>query len=164
MSIVRALIIAVTQLVWLTACAGRALAVDLPGPESASERQGAIQWPSDNLPSAQLAALVEDQNASRLQAGVEKPSENAVPKPIPATELAETDTRPRLNAYWDYGVVLESSDKAFRFHIGGLLEFDNTWYRQTGTLPFLLQDGSDMRRARLRADGSMVESRGGAAG
>ena len=123
-------------------------------------------WPVGNSPSAQLAALAENQNGSRPQAGSEKvgeqfsekPSEEAVPRPIPSMAPIDTDVRPRLNAYWDYGVVLESSDKAFRFHIGGLLEFDNTWYRQTGTLPFLLQDGSDMRRARLRADGSIGET------
>ena len=31
-------------------------------------------------------------------------------------------------------LVLESADKAFRFHIGGRLEFDNTWYQQTQDL------------------------------
>jgi phosphate-selective porin OprO/OprP len=30
----------------------------------------------------------------------------------------------------------------------------NTWYNDTQTLPFSLQDGSDFRRARLRADGT----------
>ena len=71
---------------------------------------------------------------------------------------ADDDSRPRLNAFWDNGPVLESSDKVYRVHIGGRLEFDNTWYYQSSTLPFQLQDGADMRRARLRADGSWAKT------
>lgn len=74
------------------------------------------------------------------------------------TEATDSDQRPRLNAFWDNGPVLESSDKAFRFHFGGRLDFDNSWYNQTPTLPFQLEDGSDMRRGRLRADGSVGEN------
>ena len=68
------------------------------------------------------------------------------------------DERTRLNAFWDHGAVLESPDKAFRLHVGGRLEFDNTWYQYTRSLPFTLQDGADMRRARLRADGVIGEN------
>ena len=74
--------------------------------------------------------------------------------PLPAC----ADERPRLNAFWDHGVVLESSDAAYRLHIGGRFDFDNTWYNDTQSLPFTLQDGSDMRRARLRADGTIGET------
>ena len=68
------------------------------------------------------------------------------------------EERPRLNAFWDHGAVLESSDKAFRFHLGGRFDFDNTWYQTTESLPFELQDGAAFRRARLRADGTMCET------
>lgn len=71
---------------------------------------------------------------------------------------ADADERPRLNAFWDHGAVLESSDKAFRLHVGGRIEFDNTWYQYTRSLPFTLEDGADMRRARLRADGTIGET------
>ena len=63
-----------------------------------------------------------------------------------------------MNVFWDNGAVLESPDRDFRLHVGGRLDFDNTWYRQSAELPFLLQDGSDMRRARLRADGAIGEN------
>jgi phosphate-selective porin OprO and OprP len=73
-------------------------------------------------------------------------------------EQSSRDDRPKLNVVWDNGAVMESPDKAFRLHVGGRFDFDNTWYRQSSDLPFLLQDGSDMRRARLRADGAIGEN------
>jgi phosphate-selective porin OprO/OprP len=79
----------------------------------------------------------------------EQSPENGGPQP------ADVDERPRLNLFWDNGAVMESPDKAFRLHIGGRFDFDNTWYGQSQDLPFQLEDGSDMRRARLRADGAI---------
>ena len=76
----------------------------------------------------------------------------------PSESPADRDERPRLNAFWDHGAVLESSDKTFRLHVGGRMDFDNTWYQYTQSLPFTLQDGSDIRRARLRADGTVGEN------
>jgi phosphate-selective porin len=70
---------------------------------------------------------------------------------------ADSDDRPSLKAFWDNGAVLESADKAFRLHVGGRFDFDTTFYHQSQDLPFLLQDGSDMRRARFRADGTIGE-------
>jgi phosphate-selective porin OprO/OprP len=77
---------------------------------------------------------------------------------VPPPASADPDERPRLNLFWDNGAVMESADKAFRLHIGGRFDFDNTFYHQSQDLPFLLQDGADMRRARLRADGSIGEN------
>ncbi len=158
MRIVRALAIASFQIVLFIAPDWQARGEDSQGTDPASGHPTAVQWPGGPSPSAQLDKLVENQSATQPQAGVEKSTEEAAPKPAPLAGPADADERPRLNAYWDYGAVLESSDKAFRLHIGGCLEFDNTWYQQSDTLPFLLQDGSDMRRARLRADGSIGEN------
>jgi len=69
-----------------------------------------------------------------------------------------SDDRPKLNLFWDNGAVMESADKAYRLHIGGRFDFDSTWYHTPEDLPFQLQDGSDMRRARLRADGTIGET------
>ncbi len=80
------------------------------------------------------------------------------PGQVASPQSPVTDERPRLNAFWDHGAVLESSDGAFRLHFGGRLEFDNTWYQYTRALPFTLEDGADMRRARLRADGLIGQS------
>ena len=150
------------QIVVLTAFGGQARGDEFPEPE----REPALQWPAGPSPSAQLDSLVAAQNVLPPQAGVnqlsdprgDKFSAAAAPRPLPVSGPADADTRPRLNAFWDYGVVLESSDKVFRFHVGGRLDFDNTWYHQSQDLPFLLQDGSDMRRARLRADGSIGDN------
>lgn len=65
---------------------------------------------------------------------------------------------PQLKAFWEHGPVLKSDDGSYRFHLGGRLEFDNTWYQQSTSLPFELQDGTTMRRARLRADGTVHET------
>lgn len=66
--------------------------------------------------------------------------------------------RTQLNVFWENGLRAESDDGTVRFHIGGRFDFDNTWYQQTPTLPFALQDGAAMRRARLRADGAIGET------
>lgn len=64
-----------------------------------------------------------------------------------------------LQATWDHGFVAQTADEAFRFHMGGRLEFDNTWFTQDSFLLLgnsntsRLNDGSMFRRARLRADG-----------
>jgi phosphate-selective porin OprO and OprP len=68
---------------------------------------------------------------------------------------AAREERSKLGAYWDNGAFLESADKTFRFHMGGRLDFDNTWYTTSEGLPFRLQDGSGFRRLRLRADGTV---------
>ncbi len=152
MNIVRTLLIAGIPIILLTVSVSRASGDEFSGSESTPERQTAIQWPVGPSPSAQLDALV-DRGAS--QAGVDKTTDEAARQPVSSREPADADERPRLNAYWDYGAVLESSDKAFRLHVGGRFDFDNTWYHQSSELPFLLEDGSDMRRARLRADGAI---------
>jgi phosphate-selective porin OprO/OprP len=65
----------------------------------------------------------------------------------------------KLETSFSNGFVAESADKAFRFHVGGRLDFDNAWFHQDSNLLIgsspgtHLEDGSDMRRARLRADG-----------
>ncbi len=87
-----------------------------------------------------------------------EPPIDAVPTQFPAPQAAAADDRPRMNIFWDNGAVMESADKKFRLHVGGRFDFDNTFYHQSSDLPFLLQDGSDMRRARLRADGSIGEN------
>jgi phosphate-selective porin OprO/OprP len=68
-----------------------------------------------------------------------------------------------LVARWDNGFVAETADKSFRIHLGGRLEFDNSWFDQDDNLlvgPSADQemlDGTLMRRARFRADGRFWE-------
>lgn len=65
----------------------------------------------------------------------------------------------KLEATWDNGFHVHTADDAFRIHIGGRAEFDNSWYTQDPNLLLgttdttRLTDGTLFRRARLRADG-----------
>jgi hypothetical protein len=97
--------------------------------------------PPAYAPDMESGVSAQEPTVGQLQPRVEEP--------------AGADERPRLNAFWDHGAVLESADKAFRLHIGGRLDFDNTWYQYTRALPFTLQDGAEMRRARLAAEGTI---------
>src|SRR5262249_20988324 len=69
----------------------------------------------------------------------------------------------KLGSFMSNGFVAETADKAFRFHFGGRLEYDNAWLTQDHNLLIgpdpttRFQDGSDFRRARLRADGAVWE-------
>src|SRR6266545_4031537 len=69
----------------------------------------------------------------------------------------------KLSASVSDGFTAETADKAFRFHFGGRLEFDNAWFTQNNNLLIgsssttRLEDGTDFRRARLRADGLLWE-------
>ncbi len=116
---------------------------DLPGPAAMG---GAQPYPTANDASAAVQPSPPGTAAVTVQ---------GLPPPPQSTD---PDDRPRMNVFWDNGAVMESADKAFRLHIGGRFDFDNTWYHQSSDLPFDLQDGSDMRRARLRADGSIGEN------
>src|SRR5262245_5159421 len=60
---------------------------------------------------------------------------------------------------WENGFVSESADKAFRVHIGGRFDFDSGWYRTPlnvqNSLANPLLDGTDFRRFRFEADGTI---------
>jgi phosphate-selective porin OprO/OprP len=61
---------------------------------------------------------------------------------------------------WDEGLVGGTTDKAFRFHVGGRIDFDSGWYNapanmQASLQPNPLLDGTDFRRFRLGADGTI---------
>jgi phosphate-selective porin OprO/OprP len=68
-----------------------------------------------------------------------------------------------LTGYFANGFRWRTEDKAFVFHIGGRLEWDNAWFTQDNNLLLgpsagtHFQDGTAMRRARLRADGTAWE-------
>jgi phosphate-selective porin len=65
----------------------------------------------------------------------------------------------RLQAYWNNGFEVRSDDNAFVINIGGRIDFDNSWYQLPSamqpTLTNPLLDGSELRRARLRAGGTV---------
>lgn len=67
-----------------------------------------------------------------------------------------------LKTAWNNGFVAQTADKAFRVHLGGLLDFDVGWYSvpaavENVLLPPGLRQGSDLRRTRLTTDGTCWE-------
>src|SRR4051812_33540423 len=75
---------------------------------------------------------------------------------------AEQD-KPRLEAAWDYGVVVSSADKQFRFHAGGVGQIDSVWLigpKANFALPGGGMNGvenssaTQLRRAILQVDGT----------
>jgi phosphate-selective porin OprO and OprP len=144
----RSTIVTILSLIWLDTC----LVV------TRAEEPLPAQWTvPDQSAIAQQLSPMANVTATSQAASVETVSKPAVSH-NESTRPTDNDERPRLNVFWNNGAVLESADRAFRFHVGGRLEFDNTWYHQSQDLPFLLEDGSDMRRARLRADGTIGET------
>jgi phosphate-selective porin len=60
---------------------------------------------------------------------------------------------------WENGLVFETSDKDFRIHIGGRVDWDSGWYSAPAnvqsSLNTPLEDGTDLRRFRFRTDGTL---------
>jgi phosphate-selective porin OprO/OprP len=123
--------------------------VDPPpnGPSSATVDREAIQA----IVREELAAAAEKTPAPA----------DAVSKPEPQSTVLGKDRT--LQARWDNGFVAESVDKAFRIHLGGRFEFDNSWFNQDDNILIgpspdsTMHDGTLMRRARFRADGRLWE-------
>src|SRR5262249_26391643 len=127
------------------------------------------QSPSSQVPAARLgfddseyvpaAAPLVQQSATQPEKA-QKPTDVASRS---ETDWIEVGKHRTLRARWDNGFVAETADQSFRIHLGGRLEFDNSWFTQDnniliGTSPDQrMQDGTLMRRARLRADGSLWE-------
>jgi phosphate-selective porin OprO/OprP len=60
------------------------------------------------------------------------------------------------------GFVGETADKAFRYHVGGRFDWDSGWYRVPANVQQSLDgtpllDGTDLRRFRLMAEGTVWE-------
>src|SRR5262249_26207363 len=62
---------------------------------------------------------------------------------------------------WTDGLIAETADKDFRVHVGGRFDFDSGWYsvptNVQNSLNTPLLDGTDLRRFRFRADGTLWE-------
>ena len=73
----------------------------------------------------------------------------------------DSTTAFHLKFSWTNGTVGETTDLAFRFHFGGRFDFDNGWYSAPAnvqdSLDNPLLDGTDFRRFRLAADGTIWE-------
>lgn len=89
---------------------------------------------------------------SRVPTGGEGPS-------VAGTAKGKKSPPKFMDGVWENGLRFKSEDDAFEFHLGGRMDFDNTWYRVDDNLRFgsnndvRLHDGADFRRLRLRAEG-----------
>jgi phosphate-selective porin OprO/OprP len=99
----------------------------------------------------------EELKAEKAEEDKKKAEEEATP----ASPWWDVRRDFKLDASASNGFVAESADKSFRFHFGGRMDFDNAWFAQDHNLLIgpsstsRLADGSDFRRARLRADGQV---------
>ncbi len=66
-----------------------------------------------------------------------------------------------LRVFWKEGLRFESVDKSFRLHLGGRIHWDSAWMSEESSLKrggFDLEDGSEFRRARLQAAGTIYRN------
>jgi phosphate-selective porin OprO/OprP len=122
-----------------------------PGPASPPAAS-----PQTSVDPEALKQLIREE----LKAEKDKQDEDDKKKKSQSPE-SEAGKDVKLETSWSNGFRAESADKAFRIHFGGRFDFDNAWFDQDanlliGSSPMThLQDGTDFRRARLRADGQV---------
>ncbi len=111
---------------------------------------------------AELRATV-NRLQERLDQIVPAPAENENTGGCSEAGASLFNSRWPLNAYWQDGLQIESADNVFRVHVGGTLQADWGWNRASQAVesgPAAigdLQDGADLRRARIRIDGTLYE-------
>lgn len=108
--------------------------------------------------------LLQQQPVTPVSA-VEPIASPAVPCPP-----VEASKNPKMEGSWKNALWFESKDKAFRFNVGGVIQYDTSFFggaqnviSSIGTFNNLadpnlaLQDGFSFRRARLRFAGNLYE-------
>jgi len=107
-------------------------------------------------PTTLPAPAVPDPDALRTMIREELKAEQ---KKAEDTKATTSGSNFDLKSIAKNGFLAETEDQAFRFHFGGRFDYDNAWFTQDNNLLIgpspgtRLQDGTDFRRARLRADG-----------
>ena len=85
----------------------------------------------------------------------------ATPAPPASTPNPLLPEQGGLEASTDLGLHWRTADRSFALHLGGRFEWDTAWFTQSDGLLMgpaagtRLEDGTAMRRARLRADGTV---------
>jgi phosphate-selective porin OprO/OprP len=176
--------------VFLTFLAGGLLSLpqisfgqELPLPTSTREPKAETQPPVQETPSNSDLLQRLDQLEKQLQqiqqeptgspdvlAPVEPAKEKSSAKPPSEDKVFQVGKLLKMEGSWKNGLWFETADKAFRWNVGGVIQYDMGWYGadqkivdSIGTLnnavdPSLsLNDGMALRRARLRFSGLMYE-------
>ncbi|MFO0826023.1 MAG: porin [Gemmataceae bacterium] len=128
-----------------------------PPPVAPQEAPGEEHAPSGPLP----ATITHEELKKLIDQGIEERE-----KARKLEEAAKKTPSRKVTGTWNNGLSFETEDKAFRFAVGGVTQFDMGWYAANPALvrslgvfnnfvdPGLaLQDGMDFRRARLRMSG-----------
>lgn len=109
------------------------------------------------------AAIIDVLNERDAQ----KKREDEQKKQAAAAEGYEVGSNRSLSAVWDEKGTLRfiSPNKDFNIHLGALAQFDSVWWNQPQKLKSpsnvgvdKLVDGSDFRRVRIKADGTMWDN------
>jgi phosphate-selective porin OprO/OprP len=127
-----------------------------------------------------LKRRIESMEAEKREAGQNPELPGLVPRFDPLSELpagvdgyflrkqqqelegesSEKPDRKFGHGEWKGGAYWESSDGSFKTHVGGRVDYDNTWYDVPKNMRFgnsnniALNDGTSLRRLRLRSDGT----------
>jgi phosphate-selective porin len=140
-------------------------APDTPQPPATLDRQALRQLIREEVQAEQVHKKEEEkQNRAGSEGEKEKRSETAADEnKKQESAWSEVGKDLQLKATWDNGFVAQTADKSFRVHLGGRLEWDNSWSTQDANLLVgqaagdHVQDGTLFRRARPRADGTLWE-------
>lgn len=72
------------------------------------------------------------------------------------SSAGQSENNPGVYFFWKNGLFAESSDKAYRFHFGGEMDFDNGWYQVPANIQDSLNtpllEGTAIRRLRVGFD------------
>ncbi len=110
---------------------------------------------------AALEARIAELEAQQKKAAEEKPAADGK-KPA---EPYEVGSDKAMTVKWNHGLEAESKNKDFRIHVGGRTQVDTSWYSGDASVQTPLRDGGvgplmdawNIRRGRLRVDGTMYD-------
>ena len=92
------------------------------------------------------------------------PAGTPAPTSNPSTAGATPPDKPEFKIDWNNGVFFQTANKNFVVHMGGTVHYDAAWYQASSILqlapggPGRFNDGFNMRRARLFAEGTLYQA------
>ena len=162
----------VRQLVTVAVClaaAGLARAQPpafLPPPPGIVKTNAPDADDKDKKAAPEKRAEVEKKGEAEKKGDGDKKGEADKKKAEPLEKSWDVGSDLKMAGTWKNGLQFETPDKAFKFNVGGVIQFDQGFYgvdpaqrRSVGALNNLvdrdrtLEDGMDFRRARLRMGG-----------
>lgn len=110
-------------------------------------------------------AAADNKEASSGVKKEESRTPTAHSKPSSDSSKEKKEDPLSFSAKWNHGFEATTKNKAFKFHVGGRVQYDGVWIQDDtnafagpGVGTFKDQDSVNFRRARIRADGTMYET------